>query len=418
MTTLGAIRSDVLAGPPNTLGDNFLFWLSLTKYTYLCPWFLDVTDRLAVTGASDTQAIVDTELEQAWRCGIDYFAYDYASQERDLYASGVGYNGDFYEHLLNINDGFLLHLASTKKSLVKACLVLGGDSNLPPIVGTDASWDTYVVPDLVAKFQDSAYMTVLSGRPLVFIFNPPVLYSVGTLGFTSSGAAATAIANLRTACAAATSPSVGNPYIMALGVSGDITSYVSTLNLDGASYYANGFDANAQGESATSFLARGEASWTTTKALYGTNTAPICVVGLNHNYVTEPRTGVGWANGGVGDHSGRGNDRNGHWSGYQTTQDNYTLPPTAAQYAAHVVAGKAWALANTTANTCILNGWQEGDVNPWIRPSHADWDVFPQTVSGASARGGSYLQSVAQSVGRQRENSRALRARGIQLKSR
>ncbi len=410
VTSLVSIRLPNFIGSPSgatSLGDCNLYWCSKdssgspSKLLY-CPSYLDVSDELNVTGRSDTQAVADLQIDQAYRSGIDCFAFNFASCSRDFLSAGIGYNGAYHEFADNFNAELTLHRSSTKKALVKFCLTLNAWYPLLPVLADDSSFNTYVTPYLVAAFQDPTYMTVLGGRPLLLVFNPTWAWTAQNQSgvFSDNAACATAITQLRAACV---SGGVGNPYIVAILAGGDLSSVISACGFDAGGAYSSPSDAASAGQTAASWITSVEASWPTQTGFYGTAFIPTCVTGADHNRIVELRSNGFRARDRLGNLTAYSDSTYGY-QGANLTAPNYSLPQTTTQWAAHVVAGKAYEAVHCAAGVLLLSAGIEQDVAPPLIPTWGDK--------------GMYYQMMAQAIGRQRENHEALRARGIQLLSR
>lgn len=119
--------------------------LGQRKYHFRLPWFARVLgdDRVSING--DSQTVVDQELAYAAQAGLNYWAFvDYACESADMHIA------------LN------RYLATKDKRGVRYCFVEEG-ARLDR-AGT-AGW-----PRLVEHFRSADYLTVLDGRPLLFVF--------------------------------------------------------------------------------------------------------------------------------------------------------------------------------------------------------------------------------------------------------
>lgn len=156
----------------------------------------------------DVQSAFDAEITAAHNAGLNYWAYTW-------YGAPLA-AGNLFQN------GWLLHQSSSIKNEMNWCMTwqisdLGGATVFASAFST-----------LVAYMQQSNYQTVLSGRPLLYIFvdqNPP-----SGSGWGSWSAFQTSLNAFRTAC---TTAGLGNPYIVMMGSN----STVALANADACGGY-------------------------------------------------------------------------------------------------------------------------------------------------------------------------------------
>jgi hypothetical protein len=166
---------------------------------------------------------MDLECTIAAANGIKYWAFD-------SYQASSGNAG----HNDSLSTAWNMYQASPNNNLVKWCWIMGG-SMLGAPTWSDNSWQPYMTT-LAQQMAQSNYMTVLSGRPLLYVIWDD---SYVTSWFQGSNANfATTLTYLRTQCS---NQGIGNPYIVliSLGVSTTtISSRRATVGADAISQYA------------------------------------------------------------------------------------------------------------------------------------------------------------------------------------
>lgn len=140
--TVGAIRWDAWLGDGDSVGVQVDTDMSPNHWHYRAPFYTNEVSATKVVINASTQAIIDQEIAYAKGAGINYFAYV-------LYF-------DSLETALN------LHLSSAHKNDVNYCFIFD-DNSLAAMTTTNTNW-------IIARFKDSNYQKVMSGRPLVYVF--------------------------------------------------------------------------------------------------------------------------------------------------------------------------------------------------------------------------------------------------------
>lgn len=257
--------------------------------------------------------------------------------------------------------------AGNRKGL-KYNLILFFDGNS----GTSATWAT-AVAEVVEMMQDDEWLLTTSGRPILFLYDM-------ALAPTFFGSEAAANAGLTTLRNAATAAGLPNPYLVPL----QGTAGVSTYGLQGASKYAHFLPASPEQEVPFATLtAQAAANWA---SLAG---AGQCVPLVTTGWDNRPR----W-------------DNDVSWGPTPHSQWNATGTPQ--QIADHLAAAITFVAANPTAcsepDAILVYAWNEIDEGGWLVPHKGD--------------GGSRLQTISKTIGRQRDASKSLRARGIARTSR
>ncbi len=156
------------------------------------PFYTVVTGPNAATMSTDSQTVMDQSIAYAKAGGIDYFAFD---QYFDV-ATTVGIaDAELF------NKDLKWYLSSTHKADVKFCILLVTDP------GDASKLYSILTPRFLAQMAEPSYMTVLGGRPLIYIDNLGAYY--GPLG--SVAATKAWVDDLRAQAIAAGHP---NPYIV------------------------------------------------------------------------------------------------------------------------------------------------------------------------------------------------------------
>jgi hypothetical protein len=140
---VGAIRWDawyasgpVMSAVERSLGPH--------KYHFRLPFFARVDSPSGVKFSADAAALMDTEISLATHAGLDYWAF-------------VDYWDD-----PSLTLAFRQYLASRRKGKIQFCFIEEGQRL--DKVGTNG-WAR-----LVRLFQDTNYVKVLDGHPLLFIY--------------------------------------------------------------------------------------------------------------------------------------------------------------------------------------------------------------------------------------------------------
>ncbi len=162
------------------------------------PFYTVVTGPNAATMSSDSQTIMDQQIAYAKAGGIDYFAFD------EYFAGATGIGPATTVPIADaelFNKDLKWYLSSTHKADVKFCILLTTDP------GDASMLYSIMTPRFLAQMAEPSYMTVLGGRPLIYIDNIGAYY--GPLG--SVAATKAWVDDLRAQAIAAGHP---NPYIV------------------------------------------------------------------------------------------------------------------------------------------------------------------------------------------------------------
>jgi hypothetical protein len=209
-------------------GNAQVAWMNLPRWYNRTPYFGELTNTspYAMTIFDNKQPVVDMDIAYAAHYGVDYFAF-YST-------AGLGSQAE------------QCFLTSTKKSLLKFCMIKGwfGDGGSPPAPYFTGAGGTRVEADeiafLVTRMQDAQHFSVLGSRPLFYWYTTSSRNRTPAGVFGSDAAALAFFNGLR---AAAQSAGLGNPYIVvqhsdvntaktyATAIGGDaITTYAVTGN--------------------------------------------------------------------------------------------------------------------------------------------------------------------------------------------
>lgn len=358
MATIGVIRwpafymsAGVIENETNTIGP--------AEWQQYLPWYGVRTGASSVT-CQGTQATMDAEIEQAWRNGVDYFAYDYWSNA--LFSAG--------------NNAIGLHQASPNAALVPWCLCVVGANNA-------SGWST-TADQIVTLMQDVNYKKI-GTHPLIYIF--------GTDAFIADAitAGTTAAAQITTLRDKATTAGLADPYI-AICNPGDGGSDAGASAL-GANFLSQ-YNITTGGTGSALTQAQ---KLTALQSLWATQVAYA-------TYNVIPCVGLTW--------DLRARVASQEWctsppSGYSCSATDYYGTATAANVAAHVQAAIDFIAANPVycaTQHLLICGWDEYTEDGGLGPHLGD--------------GGMYLQALSKQLRRQRENPRTMRSRGLALVTR
>jgi len=213
-TIPGAIRWDPWYGSPNVVSVQRT--LGPQQWQTRMPFFGVVNSPYDVTINGNQQSTIDAEIEYAKGAGLKYWAY--------LWYSGTGSNplAAPYDPMMN---AWQLHQSSTYRNDMNWCIMF-------PFSGiTGASWFTSYGSTLISFFQQSNYQTVLSGRPVFYIFIDS--FNLGTYWNNNIGNVYSAVAAFRAAVVAAGVPT---PYIVFMYGTGG-APYAPEIDADATSNY-------------------------------------------------------------------------------------------------------------------------------------------------------------------------------------
>ena len=320
MSIPGAIRWDAWYGKSGIAGDSESWvpaavesTLGPKRFQFRMPWFGVPSSQYAVSINGGTQAIMDAEITYAAAAGVKYWAYCWYEPSNS-----------------SLMKAWALHQSSTIKNNVNWCMMLQESR-----ANTSAYWTAHI-PTWVSYFQQSNYQTVLSGRPVFYLFCDTVPFS-GCAASVTALRAATIAAGLKT------------PYIVVLyGNPPTSASIMSTIGADAISDYQPkaGQSTTASNTDWPTAEAGMEAYWDAMRAAAPTGVVPICQTGWD----TRPR----------------------HFLGTKLTNGRahvgeavYVTMPTQTQLTAHFQAAATY--VNTTYPTACPSGliliysWDECD---------------------------------------------------------
>jgi hypothetical protein len=210
-TIPGAIRWDAWYGGGSGSEANVNAQVSAslgpTVFQNRAPWFAAPVSPFLNSINGNQQALMDAEIAYAASAGLKYWAYCWYGQQTPASPFMNAWN---------------LHQSSSVKNNMNWCLLLQFTRISSAIMAANQA--TYV-----SYFQQANYQTVSVGtanRPLVYIFMDTT--SFASFGGTTAGVA-TAITNLRAACATA---GIGNPYVVVMyGTPSQAASWATSFAL-------------------------------------------------------------------------------------------------------------------------------------------------------------------------------------------
>jgi len=304
--------------------------LNANQFHYRAPWFCTEpsSGKVDCTGV---QASMDLEIQLAAQAGIKCFAFDC------YLPTLVGGSND-----APMNTGWNLYNASSYKGLVKWCTIPGGAGvfGSPSNVWSSNDWQascSWWIP----YFAQSNYQTVTVGtsnRPLVYILWNAAHVASYFQGLLAN--VATAIAYLRTLCAAA---GLGNPYVVVLATSGAAAD-ATAIGADAISSYGPLVINTKLPNSYADLDTATQAFWGTLAASFAT-IVPDCITGWDRRpRYNMPET---FAEGTL--RTFRGNLQ-------------YYSTGTPTQIAAHIQAGINYIGANPTvcpSKALLIYSWSE-----------------------------------------------------------
>lgn len=317
---VGAIRWDawqddgrVNAEVERTLGPN--------HWHYRVPFFGRIVGENQVSVRGNSPAVMDREIELAAEAGLDYWAFV------------------TYRDADGMSNGLKLYLASSWKRDIKFCL-LGGGGMMSPDRRRQCP------RQVVGCFGEESYLTVLDGRPLVYIFMADKAIGEGKALTTWDEARKGLDAMREESLAAGT----GNPYVVMQGwqVQKD-KQIMEAVGADAIGAYAV---ADAKGDNLPFSTLREKArtKWELQKAS-GVPMVPIVSAGWDR----RPRAQAG----GVFWEEGPG-------------KTEYYAAPRGEELAEHVHEAIEWARANpqsAAAKAILIYAWNENDEGGWLTPT-------------------------------------------------
>jgi len=278
------------------------------------PFYATTDSDGKVAVCSDSQDVMQREIDYANDSGLDYWAFCY-------------YHPRSWDQADSYNYGWRRFLASRHKGALKFCFILQW-GHLGPADG----WPE-TVRQLIRVFRHPSYFKVAERRPLVFIFN---WEHVGK-PFGSLEAARKPIDRLRAACEGV---GLGNPYIVAQVFSAkDGARFVDTLGLDALGAYS------AHGGSEHREYSYGDLATTNREYWDSFRSVGKKVV---------PLVNAGW--------DGRPRNYPGAWY----------AAPTPSELVDNVRSALEWVgrhRASCDANTVLIYAWNETDEGGWLVPT-------------------------------------------------
>ena len=336
--TVGAIRWDAWNGDagPDQSSINAGLWaesaISPAQWHYRLPFYTTVSASSTIQVRLDSQAM-DQEIAAAKAGGLSYWAFDY-------YGASSG-----------LTRAFNFYLASAHKSDINFSLILLNG-------GLTENWPTNVVNLLT----DPQYQTVLSGRPLIYVFK----YGMPG-GSTNSIDVPTWRANFDSLRIAAQVAGLPNPYIIFLsGTTND--TYVNQLGLDAISAYAvSPTGAADQAVPYNNLAVANQAYWDNAKSA-GLKVVPPVSTGWDPRPMWDnpPPWGVG-------------------------THTAYNSTGTPSEIASNLQFAANWTASNPSvaeANTILVYAWNEFDEGGWLDPlldtGSERLDAISQVIAGTA----------------------------------
>ena len=189
---IGAIRWDPWYGSifENDMGRD----LGLSQFQYRAPWFGRPLGNYFVDINGNTQSVIDLECQIAAAAGINYWMFDWNANSLTDFTP---------THASGMLNAWILYNTSAYKNLVKWCFMEG-------ISGLGFNRFTNYVNQMIIYMGQSNYFTVISGRPVMYIFVD--VQPTTANGYPSGwGTVAAGITALRNAASVA---GIGNPYVV------------------------------------------------------------------------------------------------------------------------------------------------------------------------------------------------------------
>ncbi|WP_439357810.1 hypothetical protein [Bradyrhizobium sp. DASA03007] len=327
--------------------------LSPTKWRYKAPWFA-ASKSSFLQLAVGSQANMDLECQLAAAAGLKYWGFVWYGP----YADGTSGAGS------TMNNAWNLFQASPNKGLMKWCGIIGTSyfGTASGFNSNTAKWQANV-NQWVTYFKQSNYLTVLGGRPVLYL-----MYSAGDLTGWFSGSianVAAAISYLRSQCTAA---GLGNPYVVLMAGNG-ATAHPTLVSIgaDALSNYTSSWSYAATPDTYSSLDTQSQAFWPSL-ASQGDAIIPICQIGWDTRARKDyPESWVG------------GQPRVG--------KRQTAAIATPSQFAAHVTAAINYIGANPSicpSKTLLMYSWTECDEGGALIPTIGDPPVNTNYNSGYS----------------------------------
>ncbi|MBI5801318.1 MAG: glycoside hydrolase family 99-like domain-containing protein [Verrucomicrobia bacterium] len=297
--------------------------LGQPKYHFRLPWFARVMDDGTVRINGDSQEVIEREVAYAAQSGLNYWAFV-----------------DYWNEAPALSIALNRYLSAKDKRSVRYCLVEEG-ARLDKF--GRAGW-----PRLVEHFRNGDYQTVLSGRPLLFVFVKPTRLTKADWDELK-----------RQTVAAGLQP----PYLVLMGWNPEQDAKaVVELGFDAVSAYARGGSYSmTQPSYAQQCAMTRRDRWEQWRAL-----RLQCITFASAGWDTRPR-----------------NERPPSWMKEVTATPDPTPPSqqrplldavtaTPEELAAHVKEAITWTQANrdlNPANALLIYAWNEHDEGGWLQPT-------------------------------------------------
>lgn len=325
---LGAIRWDAWYAPASALTEAVEADLTPAIYQARAPFFATATSDGTLSfnpsqWGTGAQSVMDTEIAYAVEAGLEFWAF-------------LGHDLSAPE-----STALDLYLASSLRSELGFCLIEDATdlwSNGAPTVS---------FADVVAKVQQAGYVTVLDGRPLIFILDAGDLATTASFGGTAGLGAA--MAELRRAVQAGCGRL---PYLV---IQCPETDRAAELLLDA------GFDA---------LSAYAVPPWPVGTESYASLRGALQSwwhIAADHHLPIVPPLMAGW------DPSPRVTTPNALFGSESTPPQALVTNVTADEIAEHVREGLAWVRAHpdvAETGIALLYAWNEHDEGGWIAPTY------------------------------------------------
>lgn len=332
---VGAIRWDAWHGPASKVGLTVETTLAPKRWHYRLPFYGKEVGENTVEVRANTQAIMDREIDYAWKAGIDYWAFVIYPEENAL------------------SLGLKLYLSSEHKEKIHFCLNLQG--------GWEARGGLETWPEKVKRylgyFRETSYQLVRNARPLVYLYSVDGL--VGKGGFDSWEEARAAFDALRHS---AQDAGFGNPYVVAQGWTPDVLKeQMTTLGLDAIGAYAS-----TAGDKSAPYARLAEHTEERWNAFRATGVPVVPLVSAGWDMRPRIETPVPWVKGG------------------DITQ--FYEPPTPPELAEHLKHALAWCREDpktAEAQAVLIYAWNEFDEGGWICPTLSEGSARLDALSGA-----------------------------------
>jgi hypothetical protein len=323
---VGAIRWDAWIGTNSGVGLAVEKALGPQAWHSRLPYFGWELSATQVVVRSVTQANEDRQIAYAQAAGLDYFAFVMYATNDAMTRYGI----DLYQ-------------ASAHRDDVTFCMINQGDR--------PTTWTNFMTR-MIGHFSRTNHVTVLGGRPLMYMLDGSGFVGSSANQFPSWAAYGAAFSELR---AATINAGLQNPYLVYMHW--DVTETAArktALGFDAISSYA--INGNHSSASYATLDGTARAFWDTQKAS-GSKVVPNATVGWDRRpRVQNPVPWESWQVPGVG-------------------MDKYYAAPTPAEWSTHLLAALDWVRtypATADANTIVIYAWNEVDEGGWLLPTHTE----------------------------------------------